>query len=132
MPYFSFSPDLSFLNKKIDVGFRAKGRPDWRGEEQTTDAQVANAGNIIHALTTPIDPKVSASLDASSHPSGIGQLRQCGCNLSPQSCGPRRAAEKTNDPPSIANDSRRIRSEQSGKDLTCHARFFGSSAGCFS
>jgi hypothetical protein len=54
MPDYSFSPDLSFLNKKIELGFRAQRRGNWRGEEQSTNAQVANAGNFIHVLTPPI------------------------------------------------------------------------------
>jgi hypothetical protein len=72
LPDYSFSPDLSFLNKKIELGFRARRRGDWCGEEQSTKAQVTNAGNIIHALTAPIHPNVAHGLNARGHPSGIG------------------------------------------------------------
>jgi hypothetical protein len=71
MPHYRFSPDLSFLNKKIKLGFRAQGRRNWRGDEQSAYAQVANAGNIIHVLAPPIHPNVALGLDAGSHPSGI-------------------------------------------------------------
>jgi hypothetical protein len=97
MQNYSFRPNLSFLNKKIDLGFRAKRRGNWRGEEQSTEAQIANAGDIIHALTAPIHPNVHHDLDARSHPSGIGQLCQFGGHVFPQR-GRGRAAEKTDDP----------------------------------
>jgi hypothetical protein len=33
MSDYTFSPDLSFLNKKIELGFRAHWRGNWRREE---------------------------------------------------------------------------------------------------
>jgi hypothetical protein len=72
MPDNSFSPDLSILNEKIELGSRARRRGNWGGEKQSASAQIANAGNIISALTVPIHPNVSQSLDARSHSSGIG------------------------------------------------------------
>jgi len=120
MPDYRFRPDLPFLNKKIELGFRAQGRGSRRGEEHSTNAQITNAGNVISAPTVPIHPNVvAAGIDTSSHPSGIGWLCQCGCHDSPR-CLWARAAEKTNDPrPSIANNSWQIGSEQSGEDLNC-------------
>jgi hypothetical protein len=131
MPDYSFSPDLSFLNKKIKLGFRAQRRGNWRAEEQSTNAQVANAGDIIHVLTPPIHPNVAHGLDARSHPSGIFLLCQCGCHVSPSvPAGLGRAAEKTNDPTqSVANNSWRIGSEPSGKDRNCCAGFSSLPAG---
>lgn len=97
MPDDSFSPDLSFLNKKIEPGFRAQGRGNGRREKQSTRAQVANAGNIIHALTAPIHPNVAHGLDTRSHPSGIRKLCRCACHVSPR-CLRAWASRLENDP----------------------------------
>jgi hypothetical protein len=124
MPDYSFSPDLSLLNKKIELGFRAQRRGNWGGEKQSTDAQVADAGNIIHVLTAPIHPNVAHGLDARSHPSGIVQLCQCGCHVSPHCLRAWAGRRENKRPPqSIANDSERIKSEQSGEDRNCCAGF---------
>jgi hypothetical protein len=71
VPDDSLGPDLSFLNKKIELCLDAHGRRNLRGKEQSAHAQVANAGNIIDALTAPIHPNVAQGLDARTHSSGI-------------------------------------------------------------
>ncbi len=56
VPHNSLGPDLAFLDQKIKLGLLAQRSRNCRVDEQSPHAQIANARNIIHSITAPIDP----------------------------------------------------------------------------
>ena len=74
MPHDGLGPDLAFLDEKIEPGFRAY-RPWAHGSyEQTSRAQVPDAGDVLDPVTTPIDPNSVWRLD----PRGMApRIRRC-------------------------------------------------------
>jgi hypothetical protein len=65
MPHDRVGPDLSFLDEKIELGFRSHRAWTCGSYKQTSRAQVPDAGNFIPAITTPADPDVVRRLGAS-------------------------------------------------------------------
>jgi hypothetical protein len=83
MPYNGFGANLSFRNKKIDLGFRVQASRHWRGKKQSTNAQIANPGNILDSFTSPADPDIATRINSGNQSSGIEGCNTCGCHSSP-------------------------------------------------
>lgn len=66
-------PDLAFLDKKVEPGFRAHRPWSWGSKKQTSRAQVPDAGNVIPAITTPIDPNSIRGFDARGMAPRVGR-----------------------------------------------------------
>jgi len=81
-----FGANLSFGNKKINLGASAQLPGDCRGEEQSPHAQIANAGNIFDAFASPADPYVLMGRNARNQSSGIQGSDLCGRHISPRAC----------------------------------------------
>jgi len=64
MPHDRLGPDLAFLDKKIEPGFRAYRPRTWGSKKQTSRTQVQDAGNVIPTMTAPIDPDTIRGFDA--------------------------------------------------------------------
>jgi hypothetical protein len=58
MLYDGFGADLSLRNKKIYFRSRADRPRNRRGEEQATQAQIANLRNIFPSIASPADPYI--------------------------------------------------------------------------
>jgi hypothetical protein len=79
----SLSPDVSFLNKKFELGFHAQGLLNRRGEEQATHTQIANTGYILDITTTPADPYSVWRLESRTRPPRVQRLGQYSSHGSP-------------------------------------------------
>ena len=73
MPHDGLGTDLAFLNKKIEPGFGAYRPWTWGTNKQTSRAQIQDAGNVIHTITTPIDPDSVQRLNPRGMPARIGR-----------------------------------------------------------
>src|SRR5216683_3837710 len=73
MAHDGLGADLAFLDKKIEPGFRARRPWTWSSNKQASRAQIQDAGNVIHTITTPIDPDPFGSLDARGMPPRVGR-----------------------------------------------------------
>src|SRR5882762_732089 len=84
MAHDRLGPDLAFLDKKIEPSFRAH-RPwtSWSSKKQTSRAQVQDAGNVIPAITTPIDPDTIRRFDARGMPPRVGRCLRKGRHKAP-------------------------------------------------
>ena len=78
MPHGRLGPDLAFLDKKIEPGFRAHRRWTWGSNKQASRAQVQDAGNFILAITTPIDPDTIVRFDARGMSPRVGRCLRRG------------------------------------------------------
>jgi hypothetical protein len=83
MPHDRLGPDLAFLDKKIEPGFRTHRPCSWGSDKQTSRAQVSDGGNFISTITTPIDPDIFQSLDARGMPPRIGRCLRRGRHKAP-------------------------------------------------
>jgi hypothetical protein len=83
MPHDRLGPDLAFLDKKIEPGFRAYRTWTWGSKKQTSRAQVQDAGNFIPAITAPIDPDTIQRFDARSMPPRVGRCLRRGRHKAP-------------------------------------------------
>jgi hypothetical protein len=73
MAHDRLGPDLAFLDKKIEPGFRAHGPRTWGSKKQASRAQVQDAGNVIPTMTTPIDPDTIRRFDARGMAPRVGR-----------------------------------------------------------
>jgi hypothetical protein len=83
MAHDRLGPDLAFLDKKIEPGFRTHRPCSWGSDKQTSRAQVSDGGNFISTITTPIDPDIFQSLDARGMPPRIGRCLRRGRHKAP-------------------------------------------------
>ena len=83
MPHGRLGPDLAFLDKKINPGFRAYRTWTWGSKKQTSRAQVQDAGNFIPAVTTPIDPDTTQRFDARGMAPRVGRCLRRGRHKAP-------------------------------------------------
>ncbi len=74
MPHERLGPDLAFRDEKIELGFHAYRLCKRGSNEQTSGAQVLDAGDIILTMTTPADPYPVGRLDARGVPP---RIRRC-------------------------------------------------------
>src|SRR5260370_3056070 len=98
VPHDRFGPDLSFRNKKIKPGLRAQGPGNWRREEQSPHAQIADARNVFDSQTAPADPHCLGGFHPRNQSPRIERSRASGCHNYPWACG-MRALEKVRTPP---------------------------------
>jgi hypothetical protein len=111
--------DLPFRNKKINLGFCGHGPWHCCAEEQPADAQIANAGNIIPALASPVNPHIISSFDSRDESSRIERSGTSGGHKSrwalrnkARSCG-----DGARDSRPVVDHNGLIESRQSGKYL---------------
>lgn len=64
VPHDRLGPDLAFLDKKIELGFRVHRLWNGRSNKQTSGAQVPDSRDIILTVTTPADPDAVRRFDA--------------------------------------------------------------------
>jgi|SRR6267143_2174372 len=84
MPHDRLGADLAFLDEKIEPSFRAH-RPwtSWSSKKQTSGAQIQDAGNVIPAITTPIDPDTVRCFDARGLAPRVGRCLRKGRHKAP-------------------------------------------------
>ncbi len=73
MAHDGLGADLAFLDKKIEPSFGARRPWTWSSNKQASRAQIQDAGNVIHTITTPIDPDSIRRLDARGMPPRVGR-----------------------------------------------------------
>jgi hypothetical protein len=83
MAHDCLGPDLAFLDKKIEPGFRAHGPWTWGSKKQASRAQVQDAGNVIPTMTTPIDPDTIRRFDARGMAPRVGRCLRRGRHKAP-------------------------------------------------
>jgi hypothetical protein len=83
MPHDRLGPDLAFLDKKIEPGFRAHRPWTWGSKKQTSRAQISDAGNVIPTIATPIDPDTVRCLDARGMAPRVGRCLRRGWHKAP-------------------------------------------------
>jgi len=118
MPHDRFGPDWSFWNKKIKPGLRAQGPGNWRREEQSPHAQIADARNIFGSLTSPADPHRLGGFHARNQSPRIERSCASGCHNSPWACGIERVEEGATTPlKAVADHNRAAENKESGEYL---------------
>jgi hypothetical protein len=83
MPHDRLGPDLSFPDEEIELGFHSHRQWTRGSNGQTCRAQVPDARNIIHTITTPIDPDAVRRLDARGMPPRIRRCLRGGRHKAP-------------------------------------------------
>ena len=68
MPDDCLGSDLSFLDKKFNLGSCAHDRWLSRLDKQTADAQIPNSRSVINTTTPPVDPDAPKRLDPRVEP----------------------------------------------------------------
>lgn len=111
-----FGPDVSFLDEKLKLSFRALGLRNWRRQEQPAYTQIGNARNVLSFATAPIDPYVFRRLDPRTRPSRIYRLGQNSTHKSPRALRSRPGSCEAGRKAGSSNNGL-IGSRQSGKYL---------------
>ena len=125
MPHDRFGPDWSFWNKKIKPGLRAQGPGNWRREEQSPYAQIANARNIFDSLASPADPHCLGGFHARNQSPRIERSCASGCHNSPLACGIERVEEGATTPlKAVADHNWAAENKQSGEYLKARCRIY--------